>query len=131
MTDRRRPGYARQAVRPRPEPEGRRIGPIPVSPTGILLLVAMIGSIAYLLYAITVREASQIPMLATGAIVLGVVFVAIAITGLIGVWRSSLRGRDGRAIGHALIGGIACLAAAGCFALAIILGLVSSPPSTP
>ena len=106
MTDRRRSGYTRQAVpqqayRRRPEPEARRIGPIAITPTGILLIVALIGSILYLLYAITVRDASQIPLLASGAAVLGIVFVGVAVTGLIATWRSSLRGSDGRAIGHA------------------------------
>jgi hypothetical protein len=131
MTNRRRSAYPPQAVRRRPEPEERRIGPIAITPTAILLLVALLGSIAYLLYAITVREASQIPLLASGAAVLGIVFVAVAVTGLIATWRSSLQGSDGRAIGHALLGGIACLAAAGCFAVAIILGLLSAPRPAP
>ena len=134
MTDPRRQAYPREQVRRAPirrqtEPDGRRIGPIAITPTGILLLVALIGSILYLLYAITVRDASQIPMLASGAVVLGVVFVGVAVTGLIATWRSSIQGRDGRAIGHALLGGVACLAAAGCFAVAIILGLMSAPAS--
>jgi hypothetical protein len=129
MTDRRRPAPVQQAVPRQPEQEARRIGPIAITPTGILLALALIGSVAYLLYAITVRDASQIPLLASGAAVLGVVFIAVAVTGLIATWRSSLRGSDGRAIGHALIGGIACLAAAGCFAVAIILGMVSSTPA--
>ena len=131
MTDRRRPAPVRQAVPRQPKQEPRRIGPIAITPTGILLALALIGSVAYLLYAITVRDASQIPLLASGAAVLGVVFIAVAVTGLIATWRSSLRGSDGRAIGHALIGGIACLAAAACFAVAIILGMVSSTPATP
>jgi hypothetical protein len=130
MTDRRRLGPTRQAVR-RPQREERRIGPIAITPTGVLLVVALLGSVAYLLYAVTVREASQIPLLASGAAVLGIVFVAVAVTGLIATWRSSLQGSDGRAIGHALIGGIACLAAAGCFAAAIILGMVGATPATP
>jgi hypothetical protein len=67
-------------------------------------------------------------MLVSGAVVLGVVFVAIAVTGLIATWRSSVRGRDGRALGHALVGGVACLAAAASFAGAIILGMVSDVP---
>ena len=121
-----------QAVRRDPEPEGRRRGPIAITPTATLLVLALVGSIAYLLYAVTVRDASQIPLLASGAAVLGIVFVAVAVTGLIATWRSSLRGSDGRAIGHALVGGIACLAAAGCFAVAIILGMVgATPPAAP
>ncbi len=129
MTDRRRQAYPRQAVRRRTEPTPPRIGPITITPTAILLVVALIGSLLYLLYAITVRDASQIPMLASGAVVLGIVFVGVAATGLIATWRSGVQGRDGRAIGHALLGGFACLAAAGCFAIAIILGLVSAPPA--
>ena len=125
MTDRRRSIPTRQAYRPGPpEPEGRRIGPIAITPTGILLVIAFIGSMLYLLYAITVRDASQIPLLASGAAVLGIVFVAVAVTGLVATWRSSVRGRDGRALAHAVIGGVACLAAAGSFAVAIILALV-------
>jgi hypothetical protein len=141
MTDRRRPadsrgqaryGQARPAagrsggMRPRrDEPSSRRIGPLPITPTGVLLFIALVGSLVYLLFAIAVRDTSQIPMLVSGAVVLGIVFVAIAVTGLIASWRSSVRGRDGRALGHALLGGMACLAAAGCFAGAIILGMMS------
>ncbi len=127
MTDRRRTGTTRQAYRAQPpeEADGRRVGPIAITPTGILLVIALIGSVLYLLYAITVRDASQIPLLASGAAVLGIVFIAVAVTGLIATWRSSIGGRDGRALAHAVIGGVACLAAAGCFAVAIILGLVS------
>ena len=104
---------------------GLHIGPFPITATGILLLVALVGSVAYFLYALTVREADQIPLLAAGLVVLGIVFIAIAAFGLRATWRSSVRGRDGRALAHALVGGFACLAAASCFAGAIILGLVS------
>jgi drug/metabolite transporter (DMT)-like permease len=103
---------------------GPHIGPFPVTPTGILLLVALVGSVGYFLYTLTVREASQIPLLAAGLVVLGIVFAAIAGFGLRATWRSSVRGRDGRALAHALVGGFACLAAASCFAGAIILGMV-------
>jgi hypothetical protein len=94
----------------------------------VLLTVALVGSVAYLLYALTNRDPRQIPLLASGAAVLGIVFVAVAVVGLMATWRSSLSGRDGRAIGHALVGGLACLAAAACFAAAIILGMVSQLP---
>jgi FtsH-binding integral membrane protein len=129
MTDRRRPAGTRQAVRARQAPPtGPHLGPFPITPTGVLLVIALVGSIGYVLYTITVRDTSQIPLLASGAAVLGIVFVAVAITGLLATWRSSIGGRDGRAIGHALIGGLACLAAAGCFAAAIILGMVGQSP---
>jgi hypothetical protein len=128
MTDRRRSGAARRG------PQARRfgesggpphVGPIALTPTSVLLMIALVGSVAYFLYTLSVRDASQIPLMAAGLVVLGVVFVAIAGVGLVATWRSSIGGRDGRALAHALVGGAACLAAAGCFSLAIILGMVS------
>lgn len=129
MSDRRPdPPRRRSAIAPEPEP--RRIGPIPVTVTGVLIVVALIGSLAYLLYAVTVRDASQIPLLASGAVVLGIVFLAVAFVGARAAWRSSLRGRDGRAFAHALVGGIASLVAAACFAGAFILATLSQTPTS-
>jgi hypothetical protein len=132
MTDRRRPVMARPSGGSRLPVAGRRsqgperrLGPIPITPTSVLLTIALVGSVAFLFYVLTVRAASQIPLLATGLAVLGAVFLAVAVTGLLATWRSSVSGRDGRALAHAVVGGLACLAAAGCFALAIILGMVS------
>ncbi len=104
--------------------EGPRLGPIPVSVTGVLIVIALIASVAYLVYVLTVRDASQIPLLASGAVVLGFVFLAIAFVGARATWRSSVGGRDARAFGHAIVGGIAALFAAGCFSAAVILFLV-------
>src|SRR4029079_7500016 len=56
---------------------GAHLGPIPITATGVLIVIALIASIAYLAYAISVRDASQIPLLASGAVVLGIVFAAI------------------------------------------------------
>jgi hypothetical protein len=129
MTDPRRSGAARRGAQARrldaEEGGGAHLGPIAITPMSVLLVIALVGSFAYLLYALTVRDASQIPLMAAGLFVLGGVFVAIAGVGLVATWRSSIGGRDGRALAHALVGGVACLAAAGCFALAIILGMVN------
>jgi len=130
MTDRRRSNGPRGAAQARPITSpvetGPHIGPFPVTATGVLLLVALVGSVAYLLYALTVREATQIPLMAAGLVVLGIVFAAIAGFGLRATWRSSVRGRDGRALAHAVVGGFACLAAAGCFSGAIILAILNA-----
>jgi hypothetical protein len=129
MSDRRpEPARRRSAAGPPPSAT-RRIGPIPVTITGVLIVVALIGSLAYLLYAVTVRDASQIPLLASGAVVLGIVFAAVAFVGARAAWRSSVGGRDGRAFAHALVGGIASLVAAACFAGAFILATLSQTPS--
>jgi len=118
------------STEPEPEPAGRRIGPIPVTVTGVLIAIAMVASLLYLAYAITVRDASQIPLLASGAVVLGIVFAAVAFVGARAAWRSSIGGRDGRAFAHAIVGGFASLIAAACFAGAFILALLSQTPST-
>jgi hypothetical protein len=129
MSDRLRGQARRDAPAPDAGSDGPRLGPIPITATGVLIAVALIGSLAYLVYAITVRDASQIPLLASGAVVLGLVFGAIALVGARATWRSSVEGRDARAFGHAIVGGLAALIAAGCFAGAIILVLLQSAPS--
>ncbi|MBA2381454.1 MAG: hypothetical protein H0V73_05015 [Chloroflexi bacterium] len=126
MSDRRRGPTRQDAAVRAGGPEGRRLGPIPITVTGVLIVIALILSLAYVAYAITVRDASQIPLLASGAVVLGLVFVAIAFVGARAAWRSSVGGRDARAFGHAIVGGVASLVAAGCFAAAVILIMVRS-----
>ncbi|HEU4672640.1 MAG TPA: hypothetical protein VFS32_07065 [Candidatus Limnocylindrales bacterium] len=105
---------------PEPPPERpRRI----VTPTRVTLLVAILGSIAYFAYAITVRESQQIPLLASGAAVLGLVFLALAMAGGLATFQAGRDGRVGRALGMAIAGGLAGLLAAGAFAAALVLAL--------
>jgi len=101
------------------------LGPVPITATGILIAIALIGSLLYFGYAFTVRDASQIPLLASGAFVLGLVFAAIAVVGARATWRSSVRGRDARAFAHAIVGGLAALASAACFAGTVVLVLLN------
>ena len=119
MTDRQ---PRRPAVSPRrPAAAGSGRGGLRPTPGLVFLLIAVIGSIGYLLYAVTVRDASQIPLLASGAVVLGLAFGALSIYCLRSSWRAGADGRGGRAFGVALVGGGAAIAAAGCLAAAIIL----------
>lgn len=119
MTDRQ---PRRPAVSPRrPTAAGSGRGGLRPTPGLVFLLIAVIGSIGYLLYAVTVRDASQIPLLASGAVVLGLAFGALSIYCLRSSWRAGAHGRGGRAFGVALVGGGAAIAAAGCLAAAIIL----------
>ncbi len=94
----------------------------------MILAVALIGSLAYALYALTNRDAS-IPLLASGAVVLGIVFGALAVYCVRSVWRAGLEGRDGRAIALGVTGGVAAMIAAGCVAAAVILFQLISPAS--
>jgi hypothetical protein len=95
-----------------------------VTPLRIVVVVALVGSLAYLAYALTVRDASQIPMLASGAAVLGVVFVGLAFAGALATYRAGADGRSGTAFRNAILGGVAAMIAAGCFAGAVVLALV-------
>jgi hypothetical protein len=106
------------------EPAGRG-----VSPGVVILAVAMVGSIGYLIYAVTVRDPSQIPLLASGAVVLGLVFAALAVYSLRATWRAGLLERNGRAVVLGLLGGVAAMISAGCFALAIIGFMLRQTPS--
>jgi hypothetical protein len=109
----------------------RRVGPhlgrIRLTPTRVTLAVALVGSIGFLLYAVTVRDPSQIPLLASGAAVLGLVFSALAVAGVISNYRSAREGFGGRSFAMALLGGVAAVIAFACFSGAVILALVAKP----
>jgi len=128
MTDRSNRSASRQ-----PAP-ARRTGSAPVrtagtrriSPGVVFLVLAIVGSIAYMAYTVTVRDTSQIPLLASGAVVLAVVFVALAAYCLRSILRAGADGGGGRVVLVALVGGGAAMAAAGFAAGAIILFQVAS-----
>jgi hypothetical protein len=107
----------------RPPPgRGRRISPI-----WIAIAIALIGSLALVIYAFLKRDASQIPLLATAATIFGIVLVVAAIGGAISTYRAARAGRAGRAVVLALAGGFAAILAAGVLAFATILGLLYHP----
>ena len=128
MTDRSNRSAARRPAPPR-SPGSAPAGPTGsrrISPGLIFLVVAIVGSIAYMAYTVTVRDTSQIPLLASGAVVLAVVFVALAAYCLRSVLRAGKEGGGGRVVLVALVGGGAAMAAAGFAAGAIILFQVAS-----
>ena len=100
-----------------------------ITPGVVFLAVALIGSLVFALYAVTVRDASQIPLLAAGGVALGIVFLALAGFTLRATWRAGVTERNGRALALGFGGGIAAIIGAGCVAGAIILFLLSRPPA--
>jgi len=110
----------------RSDPAGPTIAGVRITPIRVMLAVALIGSLAFIAYTINVREAEQIPMLASGAAVLGIVFVGVALGGAVEAYRSGSAGDGRRAVLLALAGGFAAMIAAGCFAGALVLALVWS-----
>lgn len=96
-----------------------------LTPGVVFLAIAVIGSIAFGFYTITVRDASQIPLLAAGAAACGIAFLALAAYALRATWRSGVEGRTGRAFGVAVGGGIAAMIGFAFVAGAIILFLLA------
>jgi hypothetical protein len=96
-----------------------------LSPGVVFLAIALVLSVIYVVYALTVRDTSQIPLLASGAVVLGIAFGALALYCLSAVWRAGVDGRGGKAISLGLVGGVAAMIAAGCLAGAVILFMLA------
>jgi hypothetical protein len=129
MTDRRTryeagmdpPPY--DEVEPGPPTRGRSLP----SPGVIFLAIAIVGSILYMAFVISVRDSSQIPLMASGAVVLAIVFGALAVYSLRALLRAGVEpGGGGRAMLIALVGGVAAIAAAGFAAGAVILFQIGS-----
>jgi hypothetical protein len=124
MADRRARG--RGEVRPS---AGPHLGPVRLTPALVTLAVAFVGASSLVIYAVFRRDESWVPLLATGMLALGIVFTAIAIAGAVGVYRSASEDRSGVAVLRAIVGGIAGMAAFGCFAAALVLGLLWRSPA--
>ena len=90
----------------------------------VVLVIALIGSLAYLALALTVRDTSQIPMLASGAAVLGLVFLGLAVAGAQGTLVAGREGRNRDAMAMALGGGISAMIGFGAIAGAVVLALL-------
>lgn len=95
-----------------------------ISPLWVVLAIAVVGSVVFSLYALTVRDERQVPMLAAGSLVVGLAFGAVAIAGAVTAVRAARAGRSGRAVGAALLGGVAALVSAGSLAIATVLAQI-------
>ena len=114
MTDR--------GARDRRSPSGGRR----ISPGLIFLGVALVASVAYVGYAVTVRDASQIPLLASGAVVLGIAFAALTVYAFAATLQAGREGRGGRSLLIAVVGGLAAIGTAAALAGAVILFQLAS-----
>lgn len=90
------------------------------------LAVALAGGLAFLAWSIIVRDANQVPMMATGLAVCGIVLAAVAAMSVGRVVSAGQEGRDGRAVLTALAGGLIAMAAMLMLAGAVILSLIWS-----
>ena len=103
---------------------GPYIGPLRITPIRVMLFVALLGGLAFLAYATFVRDQLQVPLMATGFFVIGIVFAVMAIIALLSVVRSGRDGHDGTAVAAALIGGVIAVGALMSLAGAVIMGMI-------
>ena len=100
----------------------RRTVPLPLL---FVLLVGLVAGSGLVLYGMFVdRSRTQVPMLVSGFLVLGLVFSALAAASAVSSVRSARDGRAGRAVWVALLGGLMCLAAAGNLGAGVVLALL-------
>ena len=112
----RSPLFYEPIVRP------RRTLPLPLL---FVLLVAVLAGGALVLYGAFVdRGRTQIPVLVSGFVVLGLTFTALAAASAVSAVRSARDGHGGRAFLVALLGGLLCLAAAGNLGAGVVLALL-------
>jgi hypothetical protein len=104
--------------------EGRSFGGLRITLAVVVVGLAMVGSLVYIGYVILAVDEEQIPLLAGGFAVLGASFVAVAIGTLLGMWRAASRAEVGRALLLAIVGGLAGLAAIGCFTVTALSAMV-------
>lgn len=103
---------------------GPHLGPVRITPLRVTLLIALAGGLAFLGYSIIVRDQLQVPLMATGLAVCGLVFGVAAVLSVTAVIRAGREGRDGTAVLTALAGGLAAIASLMLFAGAAIMALI-------
>lgn len=101
------------------------LGRFAVTPFRVIVVLAFIGSIAYVVYAILkVRDSSQIGMVMTGLGVLGFAFTATSGGGAVRMWQAWKLGLQTPTVLWAMFGGIAGMMAIGCFAGVLVFSLL-------
>ena len=109
---------------------GPHLGPIRITPARVFLVVALLGGLGFLAYSIFFRDALQVPLMATGFAVVGIVFAIAAIMSIGAVVTAGRESRDGAAFFTALFGGFLAVAALMCLAAAAIMSMIWSGTST-
>ena len=105
---------------------GPHIGPVRLTPVRVMLVIALLGGLGFLAYAVLVRDQLQVPLMASGFAVIGLVFATMAVLALVSVVRAGRAGRDGTAVMTALFGGLIAVAALMSLAGAVIMSLIWS-----
>jgi len=105
---------------------GPWIGPIRVTPARVTLLIALIGGLGFLAYSMIVRDQLQIPLMASGFAICGLVFAAAAVMGVAAVVRAGREGKDATAVVTSVVAGLLAVASLMSLAAAVIMSLIWS-----
>lgn len=103
---------------------GPHLGPIGISPIRVILFIALLGGLGFLGYAVFVRDKLQVPLMASGFAVLGIVLGAMALLALLSVIRAGREGRDGTAVLTSVLGGLLAMGSLLAIAAAVIMSLL-------
>ena len=127
----RRPYDTRSQAAPRDSSDGRRrsgtwLGPVHVTPVRVTLAVALAGGIGFLIWSVLDRDQLQVPLMATGFAICGLVLAAVALLSVMAVVRAGREGRDGTAVLTAILGGVFAIGALMSLAAAVIMSLIWS-----
>jgi hypothetical protein len=109
---------------------GPRLGPLRITPARVFLVVALLGGLGFLAYSIFFRDALQVPLMATGFAVVGIVLAVAAFMSIGAVVTAGRESRDGAAFFTALFGGFLAVGALMCLAAAVIMSMIWSGTST-
>ena len=109
---------------------GPHLGPIRITPARVFLVVALFGGLGFLAYSIFFRDALQVPLMATGFAVVGIVLGIAAFMSIGAVVTAGRESRDGAAFFTALFGGFLAVAALMCLAAAVIMSMIWSGTSS-
>jgi len=94
-----------------------------LSPAPVILTLGSIGSVVFLLFAVT-SHTTPVAVLLSAAVVTGLIFGADALVASVVTWRASQNGETGLAFLASIVGGIASLVCFGAFAGTLVLILV-------
>jgi hypothetical protein len=92
----------------------------------VFLVLALLGGLAFLGYSVFFRDALQVPLMATGFAICGIVFGLAAAMSVGTVVRAGRERRDGTAVLTALVGGLLAFGSLMFLAAAVIMGLIWS-----
>jgi hypothetical protein len=108
---------------------GPHIGPLRITPARVFLFVALLGGLGFLAYSTFFRDALQVPLMASGFAVVGIVLGIAAVMSIGSVISAGREHRDAAAFFTALIGGFLAVAALMCLAAAVIMSMIWSGSS--